>query len=42
MTGHPGYYRIRVASYRVGIQVDGEVVEMVRVLDRRDFYRYFP
>ena len=42
MTGHPDRYRIRVSSYRVGIQVDGKVVEMVRVLDRRDFYRYFP
>lgn len=42
MTGHHGRYRIRVASYRVGIQVDGEVVEVVRALDRRDFYRFFP
>ena len=42
MTGHPHRYRIRVASYRVGIEVDGAVVEMVRVLDRRDFYRFFP
>lgn len=42
MTGHPHRYRIRVGSHRVGIQVDGAVVEMVRVLDRRDFYRYFP
>ena len=42
MTGHPHRYRIRIASYRVGIEVDEGVVEMVRVLDRRDFYRYFP
>lgn len=42
MTGHPHRYRIRVASYRVGIEVDGKVVEMIRVLDRREFYRFFP
>ena len=42
MQGHPHRYRIRVASYRVGIEIAGPVVEMVRVLDRREFYRYFP
>ena len=42
MTGHPHRLRIRVASYRVGIQIEGSVVEMVRALDRREFYRYFP
>jgi len=40
--GYPHRYRIRVASYRVGIEIAGPVVEMVRVLDRREFYRYFP
>jgi len=42
MTGHPHRYRVRIASYRVGIEIDETVVELVRVLDRRDFYRYFP
>ena len=40
MRGHPGRYRIRLGSYRMGIQVDGSVVELVRVLDRREFFRY--
>lgn len=42
MTGHPKRYRIRVGSYRIGIHSDGPILEMVRVLDRRDFYQYFP
>jgi len=42
MTGHSGRYRVRVSSYRVGIEIADDVVELVRVLDRRDFYRYFP
>lgn len=42
MTGHPGRYRIRVGHYRIGIELDGAIVEIVRALDRRDFYRYFP
>ncbi len=42
MQGHSHRYRIRKGSYRVGIEVDGPVVELVRVLDRAEFYRFFP
>lgn len=42
MRGHPHRFRIRVGDHRIGIQVDGGAVELVRVLDRRDFYRHFP
>lgn len=42
MTGHKSRYRVRISSFRVGLHVEGGIVEVVRVLDRRDFYRYFP
>jgi mRNA-degrading endonuclease RelE of RelBE toxin-antitoxin system len=42
MTGYPNRYRIRITNYRVGIEVYGNQVEVMRVLHRRDFYRYFP
>ncbi|MGB5773036.1 MAG: type II toxin-antitoxin system RelE/ParE family toxin [Crocosphaera sp.] len=42
MKGYPNRYRIRVGDYRIGIEVRGDKVEMMRVLHRRDFYRYFP
>ena len=42
MKGHPGRYRIRIGNYRVGIQVHGNTVDVMRVLHRREFYRYFP
>jgi len=42
MSGSSGYYRIRIGDYRIGIAVDGETVEFVRCLHRRDIYRYFP
>jgi mRNA-degrading endonuclease RelE of RelBE toxin-antitoxin system len=42
LSGHQHRFRIRLSSFRIGIQVEGNVVEIVRVLDRRDFYRYFP
>jgi mRNA interferase RelE/StbE len=42
MSGSSGYYRVRVGSYRVGLAVEGSEVEFVRVLDRKDIYKYFP
>jgi mRNA interferase RelE/StbE len=35
-------YRIRVGDYRIGLTVTGEEAVFVRVLHRRDLYRYFP
>ena len=42
MRGYPNRYRIRIGNYRVGIEVHGDNVEVMRVLYRREFYRYFP
>jgi mRNA interferase RelE/StbE len=35
-------YRVRLGDYRVGLEVDGDDVQVMRVLHRREFYRYFP
>ncbi|WP_124971246.1 type II toxin-antitoxin system RelE family toxin [Aphanothece sacrum] len=35
-------YRIRVGDYRIGIEIQTDKIEMMRVLHRREFYRYFP
>jgi mRNA interferase RelE/StbE len=35
-------YRVRIGDYRVGLAVDEDVVAFVRVLHRREVYRYFP
>lgn len=42
LTGHSGRYRIRLGNYRIGLEVTANTIELVRVLHRRDFYRYFP
>ncbi|HBY75652.1 MAG TPA: plasmid stabilization protein, partial [Cyanobacteria bacterium UBA11148] len=36
------YYRIRVGDYRIGIVINEDVVVFVRVLHRKEAYRYFP
>jgi mRNA interferase RelE/StbE len=36
------YYRIRVGNYRLGLIIEAETVIFVRVLHRKEIYRYFP
>jgi mRNA interferase RelE/StbE len=36
------YYRIRVGDYRIGLSLNEDVVTFVRVLHRKEIYRYFP
>jgi mRNA interferase RelE/StbE len=36
------YYRIRLGDYRVGLVVEENAIVFVRVLHRREVYRYFP
>ena len=42
MTNYPGRYRVRIGDYRIGFAYDGKSVDMMRVLHRKSFYRYFP
>ena len=42
MQGHDTYYRIRLGDYRIGIEVVHDEVILVRMLHRRDIYKYFP
>jgi mRNA interferase RelE/StbE len=41
MRGHSNRYRIRIGDYRMGIEVHDSIIEIVRTLHRKDFYRYF-
>jgi len=40
--GTKNYYRIRIGDYRIGIIIIKEEVQMVRLLHRKDVYKYFP
>ncbi len=42
LRGEKGYYRIRIGEYRLGFHYDGESVALVRFLNRKEIYRYFP
>jgi mRNA interferase RelE/StbE len=42
LRGSDVYFRIRIGDYRIGIKLNGDTVSFVRILHRRDIYRYFP
>lgn len=42
LIGKSQRYRIRIGDYRIGLEMNGEVLELTRVLHRKEFYRYFP
>ena len=42
LKGEYNAYRIRVGDYRIGFFYQDDTITFVRVLHRREFYRYFP
>ncbi|PIU14604.1 hypothetical protein COT20_02620 [bacterium (Candidatus Gribaldobacteria) CG08_land_8_20_14_0_20_39_15] len=42
MQGFKSYYRIRVGHYRIGFKKNGEEIIFMRVLARKDIYKFFP
>ncbi|MGO9600739.1 MAG: type II toxin-antitoxin system RelE family toxin [Isosphaeraceae bacterium] len=42
LTGANNGYRIRIGDYRIGVTIEGDLMEFVRFLHRRDLYRFFP
>jgi mRNA interferase RelE/StbE len=42
LQGSKNYYRIRIGDYRIGVTIEQDVVTFVRVLHRKEIYRYFP
>jgi mRNA interferase RelE/StbE len=42
MRGYQSFFRIRIGDYRIGLEVLEDEVVFVRVLHRKEIYRYFP
>ena len=42
MKGYKIDYRIRVGKYRIGIEIEGDLVTFVAFGHRKDFYKHFP
>lgn len=42
LKGAHNFYRIRLGDYRLGIEVKNKTIELIRILHRKDIYKYFP
>ena len=42
LKGFPNAYRIRLGQFRIGFFYENQIIELVRILARKDIYRYFP
>jgi mRNA interferase RelE/StbE len=40
--GSANYFRIRLGNYRIGIVLERDSAILVRFLNRKDIYKYFP
>jgi len=42
LKGFEEFYRIRIGKYRVGIRYNNNEVTFIRILLRKDIYKFFP
>ncbi len=35
-------WRIKIGDYRIGLEIEKDAVILVRILHRKDIYKYFP
>lgn len=42
LKGSKYFYRVRMGDYRIGLIIIEKEVELIRILHRKDVYKYFP
>ncbi len=42
LSGFDNYYKIRFGDYRIGLMKNGNNIEIIRVLNRKEIYKFFP
>ena len=42
MKAKGNYYRIRVGNFRLGLKQEQQTLTLLRFMDRKDIYTYFP
>ena len=40
--GSKSFYRIKLNDYRLGVQIEGKHIDLIRFLHRKDVYKFFP
>ncbi len=42
MRSNPNFWRIKIGDYRIGLEKERDKIIFVRILHRKDIYKYFP
>jgi mRNA interferase RelE/StbE len=42
LKGFSKYFRIKIGEYRIGLAMENDTITFVRLLPRREIYRFFP
>jgi len=42
LNGHPDAWRIRLGNYRIGFFFNNNIIQLARIMDRKDIYKVFP
>ena len=42
LKGYSTYFRIKIGEYRVGLIMENDIITFVRILPRKEIYRFFP
>jgi mRNA interferase RelE/StbE len=42
LTGKGNYYRLRIGQYRLGFKLDSDTIILLRIMARKEIYKYFP
>ncbi len=42
LKGYENFYRIRISDYRMGIVIVEDKIFIIRILQRKEIYRFFP
>ena len=42
LKGYKSYYRIKIGDYRIGVEIENDVIDFILISHRKDIYNLFP
>jgi mRNA interferase RelE/StbE len=42
LVGFKEYYKYRIGNYRIGLKAENKTCTIIRILHRKEIYKYFP
>lgn len=42
LKGYKSYYRIKIGDYRIGVEIENDVIDFILISHRKNIYNLFP